>query len=63
MRSKIVSVLSLVAFASILGGCGAATTQTSAWVPRYYPAPENLITSKCDVAICDSHTSMADAKF
>jgi hypothetical protein len=57
MRTKLVSVLSLVAFASILGGCGGATTRTTAWVPRYYPAPENVITSHCDVAVCDSHTS------
>jgi hypothetical protein len=63
MRTKLVSVLSLVAFASILGGCGGATAHTAGWVPRYYPAPENIIASKCDVAICDSHTSMAASKF
>jgi hypothetical protein len=62
MRTKLVSVLSLVAFASILGGCGAATARTTAWSPRYYPAPDHVVSSHCDVAVCDSHTSNPVAK-
>ncbi len=65
MRTKLATVLSLVVFASILGGCGAATTRSTAWAPRYAPAPEpgTVVLSHCDVAICDSHTSGPIGKF
>jgi ABC-type uncharacterized transport system auxiliary subunit len=62
MPTKLASGLCLVALAFAVGGCGSATTRTTAWSPRYYPAPDNVIASKCDVAICDSHTSMAASK-
>jgi ABC-type uncharacterized transport system auxiliary subunit len=61
MRTKLVSVLSLLALSSILGGCGAAATGATAYSPRYYPAPapgsESTMTSQCAVSVCDSHTA------